>query len=162
MVSLQTTWYFAYLWMKLQARQPPVGQGFLIHEVSRLHSKMYHSRYNPLDECSARRKDLYLTTRNTHNRHPSNLRVFLFVWGVLILPTPKPRGLNGRSEAAHWLGMRVRIIPPEAWMSFPCERCALSGRGPVVGLIIRPEESYRMLCVWAWPWTLENKEALAH
>ena len=27
-------------------------------------------------------------------------------------------------------------------MSLPCERCALSGREPFVGLIIRPEESY--------------------
>ena len=26
-------------------------------------------RKTPLDECSARRKDLYLTTHNTHNRH---------------------------------------------------------------------------------------------
>jgi len=29
----------------------------------------------PMDECSARRRDLYLTTHNTHNRQTSMLRV---------------------------------------------------------------------------------------
>jgi len=28
-----------------------------------------------------------------------------------------------------------------------CECCVLSGRGPSDGLITRPEESYRLLCV---------------
>jgi hypothetical protein len=35
--------------------------------------------------------------------------------------------------------------------------CVLSGRGLFVGLITRPEESYRV-----WSWTLDNDEALAH
>ena len=39
-------------------RQPPVGQGLLIHEVSRLHT------------TTARRIDLYLTIHTTHNKHP--------------------------------------------------------------------------------------------
>jgi hypothetical protein len=39
------------------ARQPPVGQGLLIHEVSRLHT-------------TARRRDVYLTAHNTHNKYP--------------------------------------------------------------------------------------------
>ena len=51
---------------------PPVGQGLLIHEVSRSHT---HRRTTvgrtPLDEWSARRRDLYLTTHNTHNRQTS-------------------------------------------------------------------------------------------
>ena len=45
------------------ARQPPAGQGLLIHDTP-------HSR-TPLDEWSTRRRDLYLTTHNTHNRHTS-------------------------------------------------------------------------------------------
>jgi hypothetical protein len=39
-------------------------------------------------------------------------------------------------------------IPPGAWMFVSCERCVLSGRGLCDGLITRPEESYRMWCVW--------------
>jgi hypothetical protein len=31
-----------------------------------------------------------------------------------------------------------------------------------VGLITRPEESYRVGCVWLWSWILDNEEALAH
>jgi len=32
--------------ISIMARQPPVGQGFLIHEVSRPHITTHHSRYN--------------------------------------------------------------------------------------------------------------------
>ena len=49
------------------AQQPPVGQGLLIHEVSRSHTV----GRTPLDEWSARPRDLYLTTHNTHNRQTS-------------------------------------------------------------------------------------------
>jgi len=35
-------------------------------------------------------------------------------------------------------------------MSVSCECCVLSGRGLCVGLIARPEESYRLWCVWVW------------
>jgi hypothetical protein len=44
------------------------------------------------------------------------------------------------------LGLWVRI-PPGAWMSVSCECCVLSGRELCVGLIARPEESYRVWCV---------------
>ena len=49
--------------------------------------------------------------------------------------------------AARLLGFRVRI-PSKAWIFVCCECCALSGRGLCIGLIIRPEESYRVcVCV---------------
>ena len=38
---------------------------------------------------------------------------------------------------------------------FLFECCVLSGRRLCVGLIIPPEESYRVLCVWVWSWNLE-------
>jgi hypothetical protein len=57
-----------------------------------------------------------------------------------------PCDLRRRSTAAHLLGLWVRI-PPGAWMSVSCECCVLSGRGLCDGLIIRPEESYRVWCV---------------
>jgi hypothetical protein len=46
-------------------------------------------------------------------------------------------------------------------MSVCCECRVLSGRGLCDGLITRPDESYRVWCVWVWSWSLGNEEALA-
>jgi len=72
----------------------------------------------PLDERSAHRRDLYLTTHDTHNRQIS---------------MPPVRS---------W----VRI-PPGAWIFVCCECRVLSVRGLCNELITRPEESYRLCCV---------------
>jgi hypothetical protein len=40
--------------------------------------------------------------------------------------------------------------------------CVLSGRDACDGPITRPEESYRLWCVWLWSWRLDNEEAVAH
>jgi len=54
------------------AQQPPGVQGLLIHEVSRSHTQLRTTvGRTPLDEWSGRRRDLYLTTHNTHNRQTS-------------------------------------------------------------------------------------------
>jgi hypothetical protein len=37
--------------------------------------------------------------------------------------------------------------PTGIWMSVSCECCVLAGKGLCVGLITRPEESYRLWCV---------------
>ena len=58
----------------------------------------------------------------------------------------KPIPPEARSAADRWLGLWVRITPG-AWMSVSCKCCVLSGRGLCVGLITRPEESYRLWCV---------------
>ena len=58
-----------------------------------------------------------------------------------------PRPLRRGFAAARLLGLRVRV-PPGAWMSVCCECCVLSGRGLCVVLITRPEESYRVWCVY--------------
>jgi len=29
-------------------------------------------------------------------------------------------------------------------------------------IISRPEESYRVWCVWVWSWSLDNEDALVH
>jgi hypothetical protein len=39
----------------------------------------------------------------------------------------------------------------------PCNCCLLSGRGLCDGLITRPEESYRLWCVWVWYGNLVNE-----
>jgi hypothetical protein len=78
----------------------------------------------PLDERSARRKDLYLTTHDTHNRQISMPQVGF-----------EPKISTG-----------VRI-PPGAWIFVGCECRVLSGRGLCDELFTRPEESYRPCCV---------------
>jgi hypothetical protein len=45
---------------------------------------------------------------------------------------------------------------------FCCECCVLLGEGLCDGPITRPEESYRVWCVWMWSWSLDNEEVLAH
>jgi hypothetical protein len=72
-----------------------------------------------------------------------------------------PPRLRRRSAVVRLLGLWVRI-PPGAWISVSCECCVLSGRGLRVGPITRPEESYRVWCVWMWTWSPDNEEALAH
>jgi hypothetical protein len=90
----------------------------------------------PPDEWSARRRDLYLTTHNTHNRQISMPPVGF-----------EPKISAGeRPAAAHLLRSWVRI-PQGAWIFVCCECHVLSGRGLCDELITRPEESYRLCCV---------------
>ena len=70
-----------------------------------------------------------------------------------------PRGL--RSATTRLLVLRVRI-PPGAWMCVCCECCVLSGRGLCDRPITRPEESYRVRCVWVWFRNLNNEDTSAH
>jgi hypothetical protein len=51
--------------------------------------------------------------------------------------------------------------PAEAWVSVSCECCVLSGRVLGYGPIPRPEEFYRMWCVWVWSRNF-NSEAWLH
>ena len=52
------------------AQQPPVGQDILIIDASRSHWHTTIGR-TPLDEWSLRRRDLCLTTHNTHKKQTS-------------------------------------------------------------------------------------------
>ena len=90
----------------------------------------------PLDERSARRRDLYLTTHYTHNRQISMPPVGF-----------EPKISAGeRPAAARLLRSWVRI-PPGAWIFVCCECRVLSGIGLCDELITRPVESYRLCCV---------------
>ena len=71
-----------------------------------------------------------------------------------------PRGLRRRSTAARLLRLWV-WIPPGAWMFVCCECCVLSGRGLCVGLLTRPEESYRLWRVVACDHETSKEEAKA-
>ena len=67
--------------------------------------------------------------------------------------TQWPCGLKRGSAAARLLcGFESRRGHGCLFLS---ECCVLSGRRLCVGLIIPPEESYRVLCVWVWSWNLE-------
>jgi hypothetical protein len=57
-----------------------------------------------------------------------------------------PRGLRRGSAAFRLLGLWVRVTLG-SWMSVSFECCVLSGGSLCVGLITRPEESYRLWCV---------------
>ena len=93
-------------------------------------------RRTPLDEWSARRRDLYLTTHDTHNRQISMPPVG---FEPMILSR---RAAAGRSpaEILGWNptgGMDVCL----SWVF------VLSGRGLCDEPITRPEESYGLCCV---------------
>ena len=90
----------------------------------------------PLNERSARRRDLYLTTHDTHNRQ------------ISMPPVGFERTISAGEppQAARLLRSWVRI-PPGAWIFVCCECWVLSGRGLCDELIARSEESYRLWCV---------------
>ena len=58
-----------------------------------------------------------------------------------------PCCLRCGSEVARLLGLWVQIPVSSCRSVCCCECCMLTGRGPCVGLITRPEESYRVWCV---------------
>ena len=90
----------------------------------------------PLDEWSARRRDLYLTIHDTHNKQISMPPVGF---------EPKISACE-RPQAACLLRSWVRI-PPGAWIFVCCDCRVLSVRGLCDELITRPEESYLLCCV---------------
>ena len=97
----------------------------------------------PLDEWSARRRDFYLTTHDTHNRQISMPPVGF-----------EPTISAGERPVASRLLRSWVQIPPGAWIFVCCECRVLSGRGLCFELITRPEElitrpeeSYRLCCV---------------
>jgi hypothetical protein len=90
----------------------------------------------PLDEWSTRRRDLYLTTHDTHNTQISMPPVGF-----------EPKISAGERPVAARLLRSWVWIPPGAWIFVCCECRVLSGRGLCDELITRPEESYRLCCV---------------
>jgi hypothetical protein len=59
-------WHYIFV-----AKKPLVGHGLLIIVASRSHSRHSTLGRTPLVEWSVRRRDLYLTAHNTHNRMTS-------------------------------------------------------------------------------------------
>jgi hypothetical protein len=83
-----------------QQHPPPVGHGpphYRCFPIALRHTTVGRT---PLDEWSARRRDLYLTTHNTHNRqtsiHPGGIRTRNLSKPATADPRLRPRGHRGR------------------------------------------------------------------
>jgi hypothetical protein len=91
-VSVPVGTFFFLQWRK----RPPVGQGLLIVEASHDHTQTHTTLgRTPLDEWSARRRDLYLTTHDTHNRQTSMLSAG-FEPAITASERPKTHALDAR------------------------------------------------------------------
>ena len=98
----------------------------------------------PLDEWSACRRDLYLTTHDTHNRQISMPPV-----GWISADADLSRWDLSRWAACGRSPAEIVGSNPTggAWIFACCECRVLSGRGLCDELITRPEESYRLWCI---------------
>ena len=89
----------------------------------------------PLDEWSARRRDLYLTTHDTHNRQ------------ISMPPVAFEPKISAGERPCRSPAEIVGSNPTGAWIFVCCECRVLSGRSLCDELIPRPEESYWLWCV---------------
>jgi hypothetical protein len=84
--------------------------------------------------------------------HRFNKITSLLLWLMYTGGDPSARAVNG-----------LDLRPFACW---GCEFKFRPGHGCLslvsVGLITRPEESYRVSCVWVWSRSHDNKEALVH
>jgi hypothetical protein len=85
------------------ARQPLGGLGLLISTLHD-HTHLRHTTLGrtPLDEGSARRRDLYLTTHNTHNRQTSMPPVG-FEPAIPVSKRPKTHALDRMDTAIGYI-----------------------------------------------------------
>ena len=107
--NLQSKYFF-------QTQQPPVGKGLLTIKASRSHIHTTLGR-TPLDERSARSRDLYLTThksQQTNINNPGGIRARNPSMTASIDPRFGPRGhcnrqFKKRSSLAHILVLSVPL-----------------------------------------------------
>jgi hypothetical protein len=86
--------------------------------------------------------------------HSSTVMPVLFILRPIftLAKASRPIPVAVRSKAWVYGSSLTRIVgsnPARVWMSVSCECCVLSGRGLCDGLVTRPEESYRMWCVYS-------------
>jgi len=93
------------------AQRPLVGQGLLITEASRSHSRHTTLGRIPLDEWSAWPKNIYLTTHDSHDRQISTPRRIWFRNSIMRAAADarlRPRGHWDRLETEV---LRGKVIP---------------------------------------------------
>jgi len=90
------------------ALRPNTGHGLLILEVFLDHTQRRSTvGRTPLDEWSARRRDLYLTTHNTHNRQTTMPPVGLET-AISACERPQTYALDRAATGTSWLPILVR------------------------------------------------------
>jgi hypothetical protein len=133
--------------------QPLVAQRFLIFGVSRSHSHTHthtHTRLDPLDEWSARRRNLYLTTHNTHNRQTSVL-LATFEPAIPASECPQTFAVRGLWTAVYTATELLRKIQSRIWTCrFPSFVVAIQPAAHCVGLcyFVRAKQNV-LVCVSA-------------
>ena len=89
--------------------------------------------------------------------------VYIFFGGPCIF---MPTSVAARSKAWDCSSLHARwVCEFETRWGHGClclVSVVMSGRGLCDGSITRPGESYRVWCVWVWPWILDNEDALVH
>jgi hypothetical protein len=157
---------------KTWRRRLNCGFCYVVHEPSNFHVSKRRDQTMPLRRKGKFRYVIYLT----HKMFSCSSKpvIYLFTYGQALIqsnvrewhslyvttcrfthtrrdipkqPIPVPRGLKRGCKTARLLGLWVRI-PPGEWMSVSFECCVLSGGGRRICLITRPEEFYRVCCVW--------------
>jgi hypothetical protein len=95
------------------ARQPIVGQGLPIDEITKSHL-VKHPKLGriPPDELPAWRRDLYLTTHNIHNRQTSKLPAW-FEPAIPANERPQTHALD--SAATGHLYVLFTVLPTEIY-----------------------------------------------
>ena len=76
-------------------RQPPVGQGLIIHEVSRSHTKTHHSRQDSsgrVNSSSQRLRDNTQHLQETDIHAPGGIRTYNLSWRVMAELRLRPSG----------------------------------------------------------------------
>ena len=132
-VGVLKTRFFPEVWINLH---------FLLHRERSVNQYVYMVQGN--DRC---------TLLNTQKYTVWGRYVYISVLKcyLTLCPFQWPRGLRRGSATARLLGL-LGSIPFGSMDVCPLWVLVLSGGGLCVGLITRPEESYRVWCVWVWSW----------
>jgi hypothetical protein len=145
------TFVYILFSMALAAQSRAMASSFF--EVFRDHTQRHTTvGRTPLDEWSARRRDLYLTTHNTHNAQIS-------------MPSAgfKPTISAGERPLACW---DCAFEPRRrhgclSVVSVVCRQVEVSA--PCWSLVQRsPTDCGVSECDWVWSWSLGDEETLAH
>ena len=119
-----TLFFNNFIFFPPVALRPNAGHGLLILEVSRSHTATHHIGRTPLNEWSARRRDLYLTTNNTHNRQTAKPPVG-FEPTILAGERPQTYALDRAAAGTGFLNNLFHLNCPRFFFFVFCWPCIL-------------------------------------
>jgi hypothetical protein len=106
------------------AWQPPMGQGFLIHKVSRSSRSRTTVSRTLVDEWSACHRDLYLTTHNIHIRQTSirpvgfELTIPAGEWPQSCALDRMATGIDHGQTLTFYNSITIRLKLPDFWLQY--------------------------------------------